>query len=265
MMHARLKRRLSEYLDGTLAERAKSRVERHLGRCAECRDELRELRGTVALLRSLPAEEQPSEFLATRVLARIEAGDAAPTFGDRARLVALRVLGGAWTPAFGAVALLFVVATVLRVQVDIRVPWTQAAPGPVAAARAPARLDLQPIPLNGEIRLVQSPVGSRRRFDPVGLEEVAGVERACAASPHDAECQAFRNRLVELALANPPLFVREIESVPPESRERVLSAVSLEAARTGHTQRVLRGLRTVEDPRAFPIVVRFQRTIASRE
>jgi hypothetical protein len=265
-MHFLHRRLLSEYLNGSLASRASARVERHLARCAACREELTELRGTVLLLRTLAAEEEPSEFLATRVLARIEAGEAAPGLADRARDGLRSVLSGPWTPAFSAVAVLFVVATALRVEVDVRLPWEAPRVAPLAAVSAPTPPQAPQLgPLSREIRLVQAPVGSRRRFDPVVLEEASGVERACAASPHDAECLGFRNNLVNLALADPRHFVREIESVPPESRDRVLSAVSLEAARTGHAQRVIRGLRSVDDPRVFGIVVRFQRTIASRE
>lgn len=264
MMHSQLQQRLSEYLDGTLTARARARVEEHLGCCQECRNELAELRGTVRLLRSLPPVEDADEFLATRVLARIEAGDAAPTWRDRGRYALASALSSAWTPALGAAAALFIVATALRVQIDIKLPGSPA-PATAAVLGGNPQLAAQPVSLAGEIHLVQTPVHSRRRFDPVVLEEVSGVHRACSARPHDVECQSFRNKLVELALANPPRFLREIEMVPLESRDRVLSEVSLEAARTGHAQRVIYGLRRVDDPRAFGIVVHFQRTIASRE
>jgi len=266
--HARLKRRLSEYLDGGLAGRAKARMAQHLEHCAECRNELAELRGTVLLLRSLPAEEEAPEFLATRVIARIEAGDAAPTWVDRARAALATAMSGAWTPALGAAALVFAVAAALDLRIEVTLPGGQPptpADSRVAAAPRP-QVSPQSVSLKEPIRLVSSaPLRSNRRFDPVVFEEVSGVHRACAARPHDAECQTFRNKLVAVALADPRGFVREIESVPPESRERVLTAVSLEAARTGHAQRVIHGLRRVEDPRAVGIVVSFQRTIASRE
>ena len=262
-MHAWHRRRLSEYLDGAIAERAKGRVERHLEHCAECRNELAELRGTVLLLRSLAAEEEPPAYLATRVIARIEAGDAAHGGLERAREGLRTLISGPWAPAFSAVAVLFVVATALRVQIDVRLPWAAPTVMPQANAQPRAVPDSE---LMKEIHLVQPPpVASRRRFDPVALEEVSGVHRACAASPHDDECQGFRNNLVNRALGSPLEFVREIESFPPESRDRVLTAVSLEAARTGHAERVISTLRTVNDPRAFGIVVRFQRTVASRE
>jgi hypothetical protein len=263
-MHARLKRRLSEYLDGALEGPAKERIARHLERCAQCRAELAELRGTVLLLRTLATEEEAPEYLATRVLARLEAGEATPSWAERARDAALTLLAGPWAPAFISVIVLFVVASVLRVQIDIHLP-ENAPPNSAPQAREAAPQEaVSARTLTREIRLVKTPVQSRRRFDPA-LEQVSGLHRACAASPHDAECQSFRNNLVNLALGDPPDFVREMESFPPESRDRVLTAISLEAARTGHAQRVLRGLRSVDDPRAFGIVLRFQRTIASRE
>jgi hypothetical protein len=156
---------------------------------------------------------------------------------------------------------LFVVATLLRVEIDVRLPGTNGDAPRQVAASAPA-----PQPAAApELELAPIPTQSRRRFEPVVLEQASGVQRACAASPHDADCAGFRNKLVNLALGAPPEFVREIESFPPESRDRVLSALSLEAARTGHTQRVIRRLRGVEDPRVVGIVIRFQRTVASRE
>jgi hypothetical protein len=275
-MHARYERRLSEYLDGALTGRAKAKLEGHLERCAECRRTLSELRGTLQLLRSLPEEEAP-EFLATRVLARIEAGEAAPTWSDRLRSFVATAMSGSWAPAFGAVALLFVVASLLQVRIVFTLPeWLVGAPpAEVASAAAPALADASPrFSLPEELKLEgpafprsapTTPVGDRRRFDPVALEEVSGVHRACAASPHDAECREFRATLVETALANPQRFVREIDTVPLESRDRVIHAVSQEAARSGQFETVIYRLRRVDDPRAVGIIVRFQRTVASRE
>jgi anti-sigma factor RsiW len=266
VIHARHKRLLSEYLDGSLMGRPKARLERHLAECAECRGELAELRGTVLLVRQLATpEEEPSDFLATRILARIEAGETSPRWTDRARAAAHALLSGPWAPAAIAVTVLFVVATALRIEIRVKLPSSE--PPELASAEAvvPVSEAVAPEVLAGEIRLVRTPAASRHRFDPVVLDAVAGVDRACAAIPHDDECQTFRNKLVTLALGNPPGFVRQIESFPVESRDRVLSAVSVEAARTGHVERVLRSLRSIDDPRAYGIVVHLERTVASRE
>ncbi|HEU4431403.1 MAG TPA: hypothetical protein VFT98_21765, partial [Myxococcota bacterium] len=200
----------------------------------------------------------------TRVVARIEAGEAAPTFGDQLRDAAHAVLTSSWAPALGATALLVVAAVALRVQVNITMPGES----PVAVARTPdASLATQTaaVPFTREIRLVPTPVQSSRRFDPIVLDEASGAQRACAARPSDPECQGFRQKLVDLALANPPRFLRAVERVPVESQDRLIHAVSQEAMRAGHAERVIYRLRSVDDPRAVGIVVHFQRTIASRE
>ena len=54
---------LSAYLDEMLEARERSRVERHLGECAECRAELEGLRHTVGLLRLVPELPLPRSFL----------------------------------------------------------------------------------------------------------------------------------------------------------------------------------------------------------
>jgi hypothetical protein len=262
VIHAWHKRRLSAHLDGALHGPARRRLEAHLAECEECRNELAELRGTVALLRSLGPVEAP-EFLATRVIARIEAGEAAPTFGDRLRDAAHAVLTSSWAPALGATALLVVAAVALRVQVNITMPGER----PLAAAQPPAGTVVASAPaqFTREIQLVPTPVQSSRRFDPIVLDEASGAQRACAARPTDPECQAFRQKLVDLALANPPRFLRAVERVPVESQDRLIHAVSQEALRAGHAERVIVRLRSLDDPRAVGIVGHFQRTMAARE
>ncbi|MBM4381851.1 MAG: zf-HC2 domain-containing protein [Deltaproteobacteria bacterium] len=272
MMHWRARRRLSEYLDGSLSERAQRAVAIHLDACAQCRRELAELRATVQLLRSLPELEEPA-FLATRIEARIEAGEAAPTWRDRVRDLADAALASNWMPAASAVAALFVVATALQVQVNIQLPWAAAPPQvPQAPAAAPAPFSapsFSPPPVTlvsrAEVPPGATPVRERRRFDHFVLQDASGVWRACAARPRDAECRSFRRQLVDLALEDPPVFVNEVAAFPPASQERVLSAISMEAARAGHAERVVVRLRGLRDPRVEGIVVRLERPAPSRE
>ena len=54
---------LSEYLDARLQGRPLERVERLLGDCDACRQELEELRATVAVLQALPLEEPRPSFV----------------------------------------------------------------------------------------------------------------------------------------------------------------------------------------------------------
>ncbi len=61
--HGRLRELLSAYVDGQVSASEASHVQEHLAACAECRRELKALRATVSLLRSLP-QVQPSRSFA---------------------------------------------------------------------------------------------------------------------------------------------------------------------------------------------------------
>ncbi len=54
---------LSEYLDGRLQGRPLERVERQLGECDACRQDLAELRATVAMMQGLPMEAPRRSFV----------------------------------------------------------------------------------------------------------------------------------------------------------------------------------------------------------
>ena len=60
--HARLRERLSAYIDGQVNASEATQVEDHLGGCEECRLELHTLRATVGLLRGLPELAVPRSF-----------------------------------------------------------------------------------------------------------------------------------------------------------------------------------------------------------
>jgi anti-sigma factor RsiW len=64
-------RRMSAYLDGELAARWRSRMERHVGECVECRRVVTGLRQVVAILRRLPAPEGGGD--ASRIAASVRA------------------------------------------------------------------------------------------------------------------------------------------------------------------------------------------------
>jgi hypothetical protein len=69
MNHDQVREILGPYLEGELASAQQLVVERHLTSCPACTTEYRELRATVALLRSLPEPEVPAGF-SERVLDR---------------------------------------------------------------------------------------------------------------------------------------------------------------------------------------------------
>ncbi len=60
--HRRLRDQLSAYIDGELDASAAERLEHHLAECGRCRQEMEQLRATVAALQELPAVEPPRSF-----------------------------------------------------------------------------------------------------------------------------------------------------------------------------------------------------------
>lgn len=90
--HRRLRDQLSVYIDGELDTSAAERLERHLAECGRCRQEMEQLRATVAALQELPAVETPRSFTLSpeRVAPRPPMSVASPlAFG--ARIVAAGV------------------------------------------------------------------------------------------------------------------------------------------------------------------------------
>jgi predicted anti-sigma-YlaC factor YlaD len=66
--------RLSDYLDGDLGERTRTRISRHLARCEHCRALLESLTQTLEQFRSLGSIEQtpPAPATVRAVIERIE-------------------------------------------------------------------------------------------------------------------------------------------------------------------------------------------------
>jgi hypothetical protein len=102
--------RLGDHLEGDLSLDERSRVDAHLARCAECADELRELRATIRLLRGLPDPEPPARLTA-EVMRRIEAGE-----GSEPRVV--RVFRRAGEPRFAAALAAGIAGLVLFTSID---------------------------------------------------------------------------------------------------------------------------------------------------
>src|SRR5574340_9840 len=71
MMCARVRRRLSEWIDGELDPGLARKVEEHLSLCAECARRAGELRAMGRLLARLPRPE-PQESVAAHVLERVD-------------------------------------------------------------------------------------------------------------------------------------------------------------------------------------------------
>ena len=82
MNHADVKRQLADYLEGELDLSDRAGVDAHLDACPDCAEEVREMRQTIQLLRSMPDPEQPP-MVAANVMRRIRAGETQPSFWQR--------------------------------------------------------------------------------------------------------------------------------------------------------------------------------------
>ncbi len=136
---AEVRRELPALAYGDLDAEACSALERHLGTCPGCAEELRGLRETRALLSrwELPIADEDPRLLARAI--RQEARDERP--GERARRPRARLSRFTAALAGAAAALLFtlcllrteVSASGGRLQVSFALPWSAATPVPLAA------------------------------------------------------------------------------------------------------------------------------------
>lgn len=152
MNHSRAVDLLSAYLERDLGDAERADLEAHLADCTTCRAELADLRGAIDLLRRLPDPEPPA-FLATRVMARIAAGETRTAPWRRW----LEPFGAPWVaaPLAAAGAALLVFAVAMQRPVADRqlafAPTPTMAPTPTIVARpvgpvAPVRLEARQLP-----------------------------------------------------------------------------------------------------------------------
>ncbi|MDJ0787117.1 MAG: zf-HC2 domain-containing protein [Myxococcota bacterium] len=264
--HARLREQLSAYVDGQLSSRELRRLDRHLARCADCRQELDSLRRTVDLLRELPPVELP-QGLETRLMAHLDHRSAEQDRGRGPRWLRL----GATATSLAGAALLALVF----VDVDVRLGW----PGDPALTEG----DLESITLS------QRPYERRDApslFLPsgagtVGAGTVAGEApprfgfAAASAAPEEAlalrpslgaclssgvaggplpaagdACSRWQSWMLDLAAREPRAFVSEFETVPESQQPLILQDMRELAWGTGTASFVIDQLRSSGDPRA---------------
>jgi len=255
MNHAAVRRRLSDFIDGSLALDTRRRVEDHLARCPACRDERRALEQTVRVLRGLDAVDPPSD-LARRVMARLEAGE-----GEPPRLARFRAaLTGSWAAPVATAAAAF--SLLLLVQsVEVEVHW----PGIASATPPPTQV--------AEKTPARSTTAARTRVPPApALRSVAAVAPAerheggaidslrtrCLRQPGSQACAAWHSWLLGLAVDDPPAFVMEANQVPVSARPRWLGDLSRFAVHSGSAAQVARRLRAAGDPRAQQLAPHFE-------
>jgi len=249
MRHERVARRLSQYLDGTLPGRDLERVEAHLSECGECRTQLMELRRTAQLLRSLRGATEPAD-LAAAVLARIRAGEAEPSFGERLRASLGRFFAGSFGAPLATAAVGLAVLTLLpKVEIEISLPG-----GAAEVAKRVARAPAYPHPpltsLAAARRVNESPLPDR-------TERAAPLSPPCWEQPSFEACQEQSELFMELALQDTRAFVERVEAVPSTQRERWIGELSRLAAESGAASSVAERLRETDDPRAWQMATHF--------
>ena len=162
MNHTRAQELLSPFLEGDLADAERVAVEAHLAGCAGCAEELGFLRDTVSRLRRLPAPEPPP-FLETRVMARIEAGEARPSgFWRWLAPASVPVIAAPYAAAAAALAVFAFATPGGESAAPIAVAGTRAPAGPLvtqftgpvapAAQRTPAARPAVPALLARQLR-----------------------------------------------------------------------------------------------------------------
>jgi len=251
--------RLGPYLEGDLPLQQRALVDAHLDVCPSCAEELKELRGTIGLLRSLP-EIVPPSGLASGVIARIQAGEAQPTFWGR-------VLDGLETLLPSRPVALVVVSAGVLVLALIAPRWL-AGRSELPLATAPSQaasydaseLALRLAPLNvwtAQALLVHRPMGSS-----VPSEESA-TPVADARDSWPVEPELGADPEMERALRDPIGFVEGLSVVSLAERDRELSALFEQASRAGRVDEVVQSLRATGDRRAEEIAQGFEGTSTS--
>ncbi|HBZ72368.1 MAG TPA: hypothetical protein DEP35_22585 [Deltaproteobacteria bacterium] len=257
MKHGEVSDRLGPYLEGDLPLQQRALVDAHLDACPSCAEELKELRATIGLLRSLPEIEAPTN-LASRVMARVQEGEGQPTAWTRLLDILLRsrplALGAA---AAGAVVLAVLAPGWLARQTEA--PQTAAVPASQSDASDLALLSrIAPLSVwTAQAPLVRRPLGSSAPSDePVGpLPPEAAPPAGPAPGPIDSH--------IDELLRDPGRFVDELSEMPLAERDRELSALLEEVIRAGRAAEVVQTLRMAGDRRADAIAEGLERTASA--
>lgn len=252
MTHARVRGRLSAYLEAELTARDAQAMEAHLIECALCAAELRALRRAVELLRGLPMPESPPD-LGAAVLARLHAGEGAPEHGIAGRLPRLRS------------------------------PLLRVAPLALAAGLGTlgifsllggSRLSIEPVErLDGASRSANPERRSVRHAEAAHMSVVARraaprraavapfplcVERAREGEAPAAACAVWDAWLISMAIEDAPRFSREVSGLAPTHQYRVMRRLTDFAMRSGSAPLVSERLRRTRDPGAARMAIGFE-------
>ena len=185
---------LSEYIDGELDEQSRRAIEGHLAGCEACRDELEDLRKTIAAVKSLPTVPAPEE-LSSRILAGIP---------ERAKVRPLRLRMFRALAAAAVVVLAFGIVRQVR-----QIPMRDDAPPP--AAPAPADLAVRDAEKAGKAEAPERSLAEATKPDqkPIPLKADAPTlteaEGAAARRPETAKTKtpAARTKAMKKEAAPP--------------------------------------------------------------
>jgi len=255
----RVRSHLGDHLEGDLALQFRTRVDEHLGHCASCAREFRELRSTVGLLRSLPAPQPPAE-LASQVMRRINSGEGRP----RQTPAVIRHL---FDPRVAAALAAGLAGFAIFTSVEIS---SVHPPGAIAIATTEADT-----PDQNAIKMWETSLptlATAKRVQP----RLAAIERMAANRFYRPNLRStvvgFYGRVdpdlqqldldgqLDRAKLDPRGFLRQVNAIAePERRSRVAPLV-VRASRRGDAQAVARRLRTTSHPLANTLAAEFDRT-----
>jgi len=265
--HADVQGFLPDYLEGDLDLTRRALVDSHLDRCGDCQAELREMRDTIDLLRSMPDIEPPSD-LGARIIRQVRIQAAQPSLGERVRafLAAPRFV----VPAT-AMATLAAVALVSGGSLQLPLPGTGASPAaekamqvaaaPSADRPAPSRHDL------GELRAqVIGDVVARRSAPgdaalqpaplqgPIAASQPIGEAKPLVEPKTPAQREAYRLQLLDaplrLMIDRPAMATDWYFQKRLAEQEIWLPELAKRASETGLLPDVEASLRAAEDPQS---------------
>jgi predicted anti-sigma-YlaC factor YlaD len=122
--------KLDEYVDGDLDEATFQEMELHLGGCAECRQQEKELRALVAEAAALPREIEPGRDLWPELAERLRGAEG------------MRLVGRPAARVLSPVALAAAASVVLALSAGL---WVRSRHAPDATPGAPGQGTLQPV------------------------------------------------------------------------------------------------------------------------
>jgi hypothetical protein len=253
---ARVRSHLGDHLEGDLDLQSRTRVDEHLGRCANCAREISELRSTVGLLRSLPAPQPPAE-LASEVMRRIGAGEGR----TRQSPAVIRGLFGPRVAAALAAGLAgFAIFT------SVETSWVRSPEIIAAAPTETATADQRAIDM-----WETSPptLATTRSVQP----RLAAIERTAANRFYRPDLRStvvgFYGRVdpdlqqldldgqLDRAKLNPRGFLRQVNEIAEPERRSRMAPLVVRASRRGDAQAVARHLRATSHPLASTVAAEF--------